>query len=218
MNRQLITYKSILTVQTNPTTSGGVKVSLNQTSFHGHGLTDLHNSITDDLVELPWLDKKKKGNGKSYSDAFHYIEVLLRRFHIVARQLKQRHDDRETLIIENEYDVQDLLHTLLRAYFEDVRPEEYTPSYAGSSSRVDFLLKKERIVVEVKMASKKLRDKLVGEQLIIDIKKYQSHPDCKFLYCFVYDPNSFIKNPIALENDLSGKHDELDVKVFVVPQ
>jgi hypothetical protein len=24
--------------------------------------------------------------------------------------------------------------------FDDIRPEEYTPSYAGGSSRIDFLL------------------------------------------------------------------------------
>jgi len=188
------------------TVNGGVKVMINRTSFHSHGLSDLHDSIMDDLSELPWLEKKKKENGKSHSNAFEQLERLLKRFHIVAKQLKHRHDDRETLIIEDEYDVQDFVHSLLRINFEDVRPEEYTPSYAGSSSKLDFLLKKEGVVIEVKMASKKLRDKLVGEQLIIDIKKYQKHPDCKTLYCFVYDPSSFIKNPVALENDLSGKH------------
>ena len=28
--------------------------------------------------------------------------------------------------------------------FDDIRPEEYTPSYAGGSSRIDFLLKDEK--------------------------------------------------------------------------
>lgn len=197
--------------------NGGVKTSLSKTSFYNYGLNDLLNSIIDDLQEIPWLEKKKKNEDKTSINTYEFLEKILRQVHIVARQLKYRHDDRETLIIDDEYDVQDLLNALLRVCFEDVRPEEYTPSYAGSSSRVDFLLKTEKIVVEVKMASKKLRDKLVGEQLIIDIKKYQSHPDCNFLYCLVYDANSFIKNPVALENDLSGKHDKLDVKVFVVP-
>ena len=56
--------------------------------------------------------------------------------------------------IKDEYDVQDLLNALLRLNFDDVRPEEYTPSYAGSSTRVDFLLKKEKIVIEVKKTRK----------------------------------------------------------------
>jgi glucan phosphorylase len=64
----------------------------------------------------------------------------LKRFHLVARQLRERHNERSTLQIEDEYDVQDLLHALLKINFEDVRAEEVCPSYAGGSSRVDFLL------------------------------------------------------------------------------
>ena len=67
------------------------------------------------------------------------------------------------------------------------------------------------------MASSKLSDKLIGEQLIVDMNRYQSHPDCKRLVCFVYDPEGHVKNPVALENDLSGKQGYLDVHVLVVP-
>ncbi|HEV2495658.1 MAG TPA: hypothetical protein VG204_21575 [Terriglobia bacterium] len=146
------------------------------------------------------------------------LEPVLRRFHVVARQLSRRRDDRTTLTIEDEYDVQDLLHAILRGLFDDVRPEEATPSYAGGSSRMDFLLKSEKTVVETKMASVKLRDKSIGEQLIIDIKRYQTHPDCRRLVCFVYDPNGDIKNPEGLEKDLSGKHGDLEVRVIVAPR
>lgn len=201
----------------NLSVNDGIRLSLSKTSFHDYGLPDLRESIMGELENLSWLEKTKKGEQPTQSNSTFHLERLLTRFPVVARQLKQRHEDRETLIIEDEYDVQDLLHALLKIYFEDVRPEEYAPSYAGSSSRMDFLLKKDGIVVEAKMASKTLRDKSVGEQLIVDINKYQSHPDCRTLYCVVYDPNSFVKNPVGLENDLSGQHDKLTVKVFVVP-
>lgn len=75
---------------------------------------------------------------------------IFSRFHRVARQLRSRHNGRSTLEIEDEYDVQDLLHALLQLHFDDIRAEEWTPSYAGKSARVDFLLKKEKIVIEVK--------------------------------------------------------------------
>lgn len=196
---------------------GGVKVSVNKTSFHSHGLSLLHETIMTELSKLPWLESKKKSEKENAKDDIWKIEQLLKRFHAVARQLKRRHNGRETLIITDEYDVQDLLHALLKTIFDDVRPEENSPSYAGASSRIDFLLKRERIVVEVKMASSSLKDKVIGEQLIIDMKRYQTHPDCKTLVCFVYDPEGFVKNPIALENDLSGKQDNINVHVFVVP-
>ncbi|MBW4622423.1 MAG: hypothetical protein KME17_24085 [Cyanosarcina radialis HA8281-LM2] len=129
-------------------------------------------------------------------------------FHIVARQLRQRHSNRNTLAIKDEYDVQDLFHALLRIFFEDVRSEEWTPSYAGGSSRVDFLLQPEKIVIELKKTRDGLESKEVGNQLLIDIARYQSHPDCKNLICFVYDPEGRIGNPKGLENDLNNLSSE----------
>ena len=78
-----------------------------------------------------------------------------------------------------------LLHALLLLYFDDVRAEEWTPSYAGKSSRMDFLLKNERVVIEVKKTRQGLADKELGDQLIIDVDRYKVHPDCKRLICFV---------------------------------
>ena len=203
----------------------GVRVSPQKTSFHGYGLADLHKSIMKDLGRLSWLEyPSKKSNDKppqaTPPTTLQQLEALLKRFDVAARQLAHRYDDRGTLIINDEYDVQDLLHALLMAAFDDVqdvRPEEYAPSFAGASSRVDFLLKSEKIFIEVKMANMSLKDKKIGEQLIVDIKRYQSHPDCKALVCFVYDPNHYISNPVGLERDLSGKHDDLEVRVLVVP-
>lgn len=195
----------------------GLTISRNGTSFYKYGLSELHNAIMSELDSIPWLESPKKEKKYTSKSPLVTLEKLLKRFHIVTRILKNRYNDRDTIIVEDEYDVQDLLHPLLRTVFDDVRPEEYTPSYAGSASRIDFLLKPEKVAIEIKMASKSLRDKQVGEQLIIDIKRYQSHPDSENLICFVYDPGNWVKNPIALENDLTGKHDNLNVKVFIVP-
>lgn len=136
------------------------------------------------------------------------IVKICNSFHLVARQLRKRHSNRATLEIEDEYDVQDLFHALLRLFFEDIRAEEWTPSYAGSSSRVDFLLQQEKIVVELKKTRNGLGEKEVGNQLLIDIARYQSHPDCKNLICFVYDPEGRIGNPKGLENDLNNHSNE----------
>jgi hypothetical protein len=118
--------------------------------------------------------------------------------------------------IPDKYDVQDLLHALLRGLFDDVRSEEHTPSYAGGASRMDFLLKSEQIVIETKFASESLHDKQLGEELIVDIKRYQAHPDCRRLICFIYDPLGNLKNPPGLEADLSRVHEKLEVKLIVV--
>lgn len=151
-------------------------------------------------------------------DAHRIIESILSRFHLVAKEISERHESRPTIVINDEYDVQDLLEGLLRVYFDDIRPEQWTPEYAGSSARIDFLLKKEQIAIETKKTRKGLGKKEIGNELIVDIAHYQKHPDCRTLYCLIYDPEERISNPIGLENDLSGKHDNLMVKVLIVPK
>ena len=145
------------------------------------------------------------------------LSNLFNKFHAVAKQLRNRYNSRSTLNIEDEYDVQDLLHALLRLYFDDVRNEEWTSSYAGGSSRMDFLLKEEKIVIEVKKTRKGLNDKELGKQLIEDKEKYKSHPDCKKLICFAYDPEGRIVNPKGIENDLNAQGDDFEVLVVIKP-
>jgi len=149
--------------------------------------------------------------------ALDKVLFLCRRFPVFAHELAKRSRGRPPLEIQDEYDVQFLFLALLRLHFDDVRPEEWTPSYAGSSSRMDFLLKPEDTVIEVKKTRDTLRDKDVGEQLIIDIDRYAQHSNCKTLVCFVFDPERLLDNPRGLEQDLSGNREKISVIVLVSP-
>ena len=147
-------------------------------------------------------------------ESIEILENVFNRFTYVVSQLRRRYSNRSTLKINDEYDVQDLLHALLKIYFDDIRNEETNPSFAWASSRADFLLKDEKIVIEVKCTKSLQKDKNIGEQIILDSSKYKDHPDCEMLVCFVYDPENFIKNPKGLEKDLENTED-LDVKVYI---
>jgi REase_DpnII-MboI len=166
--------------------------------------------VTDELIRTPSIDVLPQK-----TDA---IELLCFRFHEVVKQLRKRYDSRSTIDVADEYDVQDLLHAVLRIFFDDVRPEEWTPSYAGKSARMDFLLPELETVVEVKKTREGLGTKEIGDELIVDIARYRTHPSCKRLICFVYDPESRISNPRGIESDLSQKHADLDVKVIIEPE
>lgn len=146
------------------------------------------------------------------------LDRIMLRFHAVAQQLRRRREDRPTLDIHDEYDVQDLMHALLRLHFDDVRPEEWVPSYAGSASRTDFLLPQIDTMVEVKKTRPGLTAKAVGDQLIIDIAHYQKHPQCKRLFCFVYDPDGRIANPAGIEADLNNDRHGIEVRVSILPK
>ena len=146
------------------------------------------------------------------------IENLFERFHSVALEINRRHDNRQSLPINDEYDVQDLLRGLLKLHFDDIRDEEYTPSYAGFCARMDLLLEDEQIVIETKMVRKGLTQKKIRDELIIDKAHYRVHPKCKKLYCLVYDPEEKTKNPRGFERDLSDRVDGFKTKVFVMPR
>jgi len=175
-------------------------------------------NIIEKKEENTYDTTSQETNAVAATSASQLIERLFNRFQLVARELQNRWGSRSVFKIENEYDVQDLLRSLLKIFFDDIRPEEWTPSYAGSSSRMDFLLKDEGIVIETKKTRKNHGDKEIGEELIIDIAHYSQHADCKTLICFVYDPEGFIKNPRGLESDLSkSSNPNISVKVFIRP-
>ena len=150
-------------------------------------------------------------------DSHSLVVFLCRRFASCVRQLGRRHRGRDALRITDEYDVQDLMRALLALHFDDVRDEEWTPSYAGNSSRIDFLLKPERIVVEAKMTRPGLNQRQVTDELIVDKERYRSHPDCGTLICFVYDPEGRCENPAALESDVGEPRGTPKVTVVVSP-
>lgn len=146
------------------------------------------------------------------------ISLILDKFHIVATQLTKRHNNRNTLKINDEYDIQDLLHALLKIYFNDIRTEEWTPNYAGGANRMDFLLKKEKIVIETKNATGKHNDKHIGKELIEDIAKYKNHQDCNMLVCFIYDKEYVITNRDGLIDDIeSESNNQSQIKVVIKP-
>lgn len=180
-----------------------------------YALAEASLKILENLIE--YIEKGFIVPGQSRSvDTEVALKTIFSRFHKVARQLRSRHENRKTLDISDEYDVQDLLHALLRLFFDDVRTEEWTPSYAGKSARMDFLLKNECIVIEVKKTRQGLTDKEVGDQLIIDVDRYKVHPDCKKLICFVYDPEGRIGNPEGIMRDLNKQHEGF-VEVIIEP-
>lgn len=178
-------------------------------------------ALRDQVLLFDEIVARHRRARKTSDESARPTEVVLatlRKFHAVALQLRDRHEDRATLTIRDEYDVQDLLKALLRIHFDDVRTEEWTPSYAGGSSRMDFLLKEHAIVIETKMARPTLTSRKLGEELLVDIARYAQHADCKHLICFVYDPSQILKNPVGLERDLSNGRQAIGVSVLVSPK
>jgi len=147
--------------------------------------------------------------------AIKQIGNICDRFPLVAEQLGTRHNSRTPLTINDEYDVQDIFQALLRLHFDDIVDEETMPSFAGISSRVDFILRSERIGIEIKKTRPSLGSKELRTQLSEDIITYEKHPGFNILIFFIYDRDKLIENPTGFEKDFCIRRDELNVIVFV---
>jgi len=200
----------------------GMQDSVYQDAYT-HGLNNAKAVLASIIEEIEVFESSQENVLAASSkavrpDSCSLVELICFRFHTVARQLLLRHSDRPPLAIEDEYDAQYLFHALLKLHFDDVRAEEWTPSYAGGASRIDFLLKDQQIIIELKKTRESLKERDIGEQLIVDISKYRAHPGCKALICFVYDPEGIVANPVGLEKDLESNPTDIRVRVIVAPK
>jgi REase_DpnII-MboI len=148
-------------------------------------------------------------------DAVAIVLELGQRMRLVERSLKVHPRGRPTIELKDEYDDQYLYRALLVQFIDDVRDEEYTPSYAGRNSRIDFLLPAYRLAIELKHTRDGLTDQKLGEQLIIDRDRYSGHGVATHLICLVFDYEGKLRNPRALEDDLTKKVASTDMAVTV---
>jgi hypothetical protein len=180
------------------------------------------NEHFEEALTVLRLEEERRNPGQKMDtdiqSATARIVQLADAFHRAALRLRNRRSGKEPLLINDEYDVQYIFAAFLETRFDDIRPEEWGPSYAGSSSRVDFLLKHESVLVEMKMTRSGLTDRKLGEELIVDIAHYKERSDCKAIVCFVYDPDHRLTNPHGIENDLSKTTDGLNVRVLIRPK
>jgi hypothetical protein len=168
----------------------------------------------------PQVTKRGSAAPAKPSGVEELLMILVRGLRRAMHPLTHRRKGAQQLKFSNEYDVQDLLHALLRPWVNDIRPEEFTPSYAGSSTRMDFLLPAHNLVIELKFVRDRSHAKRIGDELIIDIEHYQAHPKCGTLWCVIYDPDHLLTNAEGLRTDLEGKRStkgkDLTVRVMVV--
>lgn len=117
------------------------------------------------------------------------LDTMLRRLPRVIHQLRVRHSDRPPFHVTDESDLEDILRSLLTLYFDDIRPECRTPSYAAGT-RTDFLLSPEGIALTIKLAQPH-----VLEQVPEDACYYRRERKCRTLVVFIYDPEASLREP-----------------------
>ena len=129
------------------------------------------NSIVDNIIHML----------NNFSNAIRRITV-------------DRYAKQSGIKIEKEYDVQDILFSFFKFYFNDTVRENPLKKRAGSNSIIDICFPDRKIYIEVKM----LKDKDDDEKKIIDeLKKDMfdyNQEEVENLIIFVYDPFKKIKD------------------------
>ena len=165
------------------------------------------------------LQTERSGPGVRFAggilDSVDLVVALGNRLVDAAGELMHRRGGKATIALSDEYDYQDILRSVLRLFFDDVRPEDVAPAVAGGTSRIDFILPDVGLAVELKVTRDSLDDRTIGEELIVDITRYRSHKDVRHLVCLVFDSTRVLRNPKGLESDLSQTSNGLAVTVRV---
>ncbi|MBI5854720.1 MAG: hypothetical protein HZB35_05725 [Nitrospirae bacterium] len=146
------------------------------------------------------------------------IRRICSRFHQVTRQLRKRGEDRATLEVEDQRDVQDLLEILLSVEFDEIRAVEWAPPYLDGARRTDLVVPQEGIVISVRRTRPGAGSKLIAEHIAADARHYMQEPSCNTLFCFVYDPEGRIGNPQTLEREQTQHVKGTQVEVLIEPK
>jgi hypothetical protein len=166
-----------------------------------------HQYLEEALIRL--------GASSITAEALELLAHIGRRLPITFSILEPGHRGRPGISVEDEYDVQHILHAIAVLHFDEVEPEEPTPTMAGASSRLDFLLKQERVAIETKMMRANLSKNKLHHELASDIVYFRRHSDVDALFILVYDPKRKITNATGFENDLNSDSDDFHVRVVI---
>ncbi len=121
--------------------------------------------------------------------------------------------------IEDEYDVQDILYVILKTVFPTIKYENPLAKFGGSSTRLDFVLIEEGLILEVKQIKESERnDKKFIDQVKIDLQSYHVLDYLKEIVFFIFAPKAIqdINNFKELEGEQTTQGKTFNVKVIVV--
>jgi hypothetical protein len=164
------------------------------------------------------LNAVEKAQFQLAKDAEEPLDLVLGivdRLQVVERALKHRYNSRKTLRVKDEYDIQDLLRSLLAIHFDDVSAEDPGPKFAGSSNRIDLFLRREGIAIEVKKTRSSLSEAALGRALKLDIVDYRQR-EFDALVIVIDDKRGRLKNPKGFVRDLRKVEKGFHVEVRIL--
>ncbi len=154
-----------------------------------------------DIIDLIILENYIKLYGFSslvnYDQKSLIIDILKNFSNSIKHITKDRMKGKSLFEIRDEYDVQDILYTIIQSIFPKCEKEDpCSKDPQGLSHRIDLVLHDLGIYIEVKMIKDQDKDKVKNfkHQIEEDIVGYSVNKDLKHLIFFTYDPNGYVDN------------------------
>ncbi|MBE7444032.1 MAG: hypothetical protein HS132_01720 [Planctomycetia bacterium] len=142
-------------------------------------------------------------------------DVLNNFSNAIQKIIKDRRKEHPKYIIGDEYDVQDVVYVVLKSIFPNLRDEDPIPKVGAKSTKIDLILREEKILIEVKMIKEKdSNETRFIEQLKVD---FESYHECKWLsklFCFVYDPYKR-QETCRILKDLNGDRKKVNTALML---
>lgn len=147
------------------------------------------------------------------------VERLLLNFHLYLEELVERAPHGKATItqalqhikIQNEYDVQHLLYSLIKPLFPQARTETVDDTGYGGI-RYDIVMDDYNLTIETKCTHEKMTERQLTEEIAADSFHYKKG----HVFFFVYDRYKIIRNKTAFEATYSRKENDKIVRTIVL--
>lgn len=158
--------------------------------------------ILDQLIKVRDGLATAKATTPKLESPIARVLAALDSFGECVRYLNTRRSKGAILQFSSEADVQDTIYLMLRPWILDLTPENPNEKVANTYSIKDFSSRANRFVIEAKFVRSKEHGKSIVGELNDDIETYRYHPHCDDLVFFIYDPDNFIPDSLALSTHL----------------
>ena len=120
-----------------------------------------------------------------------HVTRLLKNFESAMRRWQWSETKRWE--VTDEYDIQAILHLILRSVFDDLVYEEPTRKFGHTYSKIDFRIPSLKLLIEAKFVRKREEFKNIEKEIKIDSIDYLHSTDCKNLIVFIYDDSASVE-------------------------
>ena len=162
--------------------------------------------------ELLLEEMNSQASGFDVSTIVH----VCKRLRYSAQTLSARKRKKPSYVIVDEYDVQDLLNAVLRAFLKQVISEEPLGKVVNTlSGRADLAIVRFGVLIEVKLAREVKDQKRILDDFSRDLILYPKWPHLKHLIYFIYNSH-LLADPEAFEEldgarEISGRRFNVQV-------